>query len=491
MRRLRPPVEFADAVGPLRTVRLDHVWRAALRCWAVLAAGALLASLAWRAAGNAPPLLPALHGSSVALWLAALWLAPAMERTLAGQTRYAGREALPPPTAGRFLLVAAAYAVVVASAPLSLLLAYAGATEVARLATADGAELRLPLAAFTLAVLLCAGPALLLLSWSLLLHARRSLGAGLGTLAWVAVTAALHLLTAPAAPFAQALLERGSPADATLALTAGGYGSWALQALARLASDPSSSAYLHEVAEQILAPALALWVVAGALFALALRRAQRTAQAILPGWVVPAAAVWCAALKAAADTLAWSGDMRLHAPGDWRGTLALGLAVLLAGRWLLAWGDGRSTSWRTLLAELGWMWWALIALLCLTMPGRLAGQMYREEVLYAGGALLVVLTALALLLHRLAQLRQFVSPFAGAALLVIALPLLVLPLAGPGHAAPAALVYTLSAALAAPDQAPYAGCALGSLALMCLALWPWPRGQRKTPLAAAAAPPAA
>jgi hypothetical protein len=461
MQMLRPPLPITasrvQAALPQTAAWHSAVWR----CWAVLAVLGLAAGVAWRIVGDAPPIPLALDGAGLALALSALWLAPAWEKLLHGALRYqpcSPRDAQLLPS---LLLHATAAALALACTPLGLLLAYRASDAVARVVTADSVVFTVPLSAAVLATLLLAGISLVLLSTGMLTLLRSLAKPGPGLLLWLALVLALH------ASLFQVHWWAGQPVGL------GKFLPWLADLLTRTVFDPSHSFYMTELLGQALGKPLIVFVVALTVLLASAYIPQRPA-AVLPAWLVPATAVLCAALRAAFQTYAWSHDMTSRYPGNWSGVLSTGLLALLLGHWLLAWDKRQSADWRTLLGELLWSWWALSACAVCTLPYISAGQGEQLEVLWGLLCVLAIASPGLLLVRRLGALRTAASGL-GAALLMLALIAIVVPLGAAQPPLLASLAQTLGLAIQKPEQAPNAYWVLGAAACLSLLIWPWPR----------------
>ncbi|GEM_PF-5595985 len=453
---LRQPVPPAPQPGVLV--------RAAGEVWLLLAALGLLAGLIWRAGGDAPPLPSVLDAAGLALWLSALWLAPAWRELLTQRYHYLlpalMRWALPRQSAAWLV----ALALLLSLAPAALLLGYDPRATVAEFYLFDDFNLYLPVWLWVLGSLLLIGPTVVVAA-TLALHAARGLlGRQWGTALWLAVTVAVH------APLIAGTALLRWP------LTLGSYADWVAATIAHTRVDTT---FLDRLLGTLLRfPLLALLLVA-ILAVLAMWPGGRRSGRLRAGWLAALAATLPVALRVALETWGWASEPSQLSPGDWQVTFNLGLSSLWLAWWVLLASRDDQTPAR--LDGVAWTWYAASAWLCLTLPQVVADQVDRPLLLWAGLAALPLATAGVLLLGRASALSGRQRGVLGTITSTALLAILVLPwpLAG-GFKAPALhLHHWLALALTEPAAAGAARLALAALVLLCLLLWPWRRRQRR------------
>lgn len=465
MQTLRPPVlsqaASSQAVLPGITVWHNAVWR----CWAALTALSLAAGFAWRFTGNAPPVGVALDAAGLALAVSAVWLVPAWENLLQVARpfqRWSWRSLNLLPD---LMLQAIVAALVLACAPLGLLLAYRAGDAVARVETAENIVFRVPLSAAVLATLLLMGISFVLLSLGLLTLLRGLAKPGLGLLLWLGTLLALH------ASLFQVQLWAGQK------YTLGQFLSWLMELLTRTVIDPSHSFYLTELLSHVLGFPFVAMVIALAVLMLSSSFARQPAPVLQPA-LIPVTAVLAAALCVAFQASAWTRDATRRYPGDWNDVLAVGLLVLLLGHWLLAWEKRQCADWRSLGSELLWAWWTMGACAACTLPYIYSGQGDQLEVLRGLLAALVIGSPALLLIRRLGAWRNAAN-WTGALLLILVLIALAVPPSAVHPLLMKGIAQTLTLALQQPEQAPQAYWVFGAMAVLSCLLWPW---RRSTPL---------
>lgn len=462
---MNQPLSPRQVLGPARppAPQPTVLLRAAGEVWLLLATLGLLAGLIWRLGGDAPPLTAVLDAAGLALWLSALWLAPAWGELLAQRYHYLlpafMRWALP--RQGAAWLVA--LALLLAPAPAALLLGYDPRAAVAYFNLFDDLNIYLPVWLWVLGSLLLIGPTVVIAAVLVLHTARCLLGRQWGTAAWLAVTAVVH------APLIAGTALLRWP------LTVGSYADWAAATIAHTRVDTTFLDRLLAVLVRF--PLLALLVVT-ILTMVAMWPGGRRGGRLRVGWLAALAATLLVALRVAVETWGWASEPSQLFPGGWPATFALGLSSLWLAWWLLL--ASREDSAPPRLDGVAWAWYAAGAWLCLTLPQLVADQVDRPELLWAGLAALPIATAGVLLIGRTSALGGHERRALGTLISTALLAVLVLPwpLAG-GFVAPALQFHRwLALALTVPAEAAAARLALAAACLLCLLLWPWRWRQR-------------
>ncbi|MBN2083230.1 hypothetical protein JW859_13610 [bacterium] len=389
--------------------------------WFALAALSLLAALAWRWTGNAPPIPFVLDGAGLVLWLSGYWLANHWNRLLVRQHRHIrqGPEwwSWRLINAGHLLIVA----VLLALAPLSLLLAYDTNATVAQIYISDPPNLHLPAGLWLAHSLVLLGPSLVLVSVFLLHTLRRACGWHWGFALWLAATCIVHA----SVTLGQTMIAFHT-ALGTFAASLGGFAAWAAQRTAQTRIETPDLITLY--GSQLKLPMLIL-PAAIVLIVLAQWQLNHRQPSVNPAWLAATLAVLATAGRALWQAWLWVRDAGLASPGDWRVLMVLGIATI----WIV-WGllildkDRRLTV--TALGPVGWCGLAAAAWTTLTLTHRIATNVEPASLL-AGGALSAILAALGvLLISRLGWLyRDLGLPWAGG--LVVFFPaVLLLPLGG-------------------------------------------------------------
>ena len=447
--------------------------------WLVLAGALLLLGLVWRVTGLAPDLGVALDGCSLALWAAALAIAPAFNNLLVRRVRH-GRHGL------RWSLRHAGDtamlwlgAVLVALAPVGLLPAYNSRGLLPYL-NAYSSNIPLPGWAWFTGVLLLMGPALVLASTALLHLLRRLAGADRGTAVWLLAGLLVHrhLLAGQVVPLEPAsgwppVLSGGGLADpASLAwpLSLGDFARWWALYTAQSHSD---SVFLGEYLLVLLRNPAVLTAIALVLLNV-LPRPHAHSTARLPvGWLAAVGVTGAAVLHCLLVGFLWVSDASLIFPGDWPDYFSLAVTTAWAVWLAVELSRPGRTPWLR-LRDLAWCWLALGAAALLTIPNLAADQLYHADLVPYLGAALVVLTLGLLTINLAARLAGRGRPGQGVALLVLLAVVLVLPFpAGGGVLPPAVQAIGLLARSALDPALRYYAWGGSALALaLCAAAWP-------------------
>jgi hypothetical protein len=355
---LGPRGEIAALLGP-----------AVGRLWLLLGATGLLAGLGWRWNGSAPAPVALADGLGVALWLGALWLAPAWERLSRRQTQTA------PPIRMLVLAWLAAAAVLLSLAPLGVLLAYDPQGKLAEGSPLGGEPFAVTVPYLLLRLLpLCAAP-LLLGGTGLLSILRRLAGVRGGTALWLAAGLPLHL----------PLLTGTTPLGAV------GAG-----ALLRLAMAQVTSPEL-QFAERMFEPLwpwlLGTWGAALVLLALSMFGRSPRRQALPPLLLAVAGGTAASVLRTLLLAAHWVGDPGQLAPDAPLGAVFVFVATT-AVLWLVLAPLQRPVEFvRELGTSLPWLVYAFAVVVLLDLPQRLGGTAQPAHYLLACAAGLLALLA--------------------------------------------------------------------------------------------------
>lgn len=443
--------------------------RPTLAVWAVLAALSLILGLIWRIVGKAPAVPAVLNAAGLALWLTALWLAPAWDRLLRRQRRH-----LQPrrdPWSWRLansshLLLAS---LIISLAPAALLLGFdLGSTVAQGSLISEVAEKYLTLSTglWLILGLLMIGPIVVIVSTLLLHLAHLALGWRWALASWLAAAVACNapLVVGNVPPLA---MPRGA---IQVPFTIGQYASWMATSVA---NSRLEQVYWHELIGRLLIPPV-LVLLAILIVATLIQEPARGLMTRLDAvWLAVLASVVAVAGRAAWHGWQWASDPSHSYPGNWMNLIYTGLAVAWAvwGLLLLRQDSERPSAWNVL----GWLLFAASAWTCLTLAHRVADQASMAMLLRAGGVALPMLVAGFAAIYRVYDIKWLRSDAARIVAVILLMAGLLLPLPLPGGQVP--LTYWILSLLVENlniDRIPGVGLyVLTGLVVFCALIWPF------------------